>query len=679
MREALAVRRPTRVAALVIALTCALTILVPTGTPPARAVETHPVENGSVELEGRGYGHGRGLSQWGALGAARSGLTWPAILAHYYPGTTLTGQPDSDIVVRLSSGRTGEVVVDAAPGMRLNWRDGVLALPERNGTARILSWRLRPGSGALVLDFVDTSAAVWKQYSTVPGTAASFAAPSGLLRLVAPDYARREYRGALGGMLSGGALTTINTVRMEAYLRSVVPAEMPSSWDAAALSAQAVAARTYASHQRHHATGATDTCDTTSCQVYRGRARLAIDGTLLTTYEAASTDAAITGTSGRVVITGGAFSYAFTQFSASNGGWSVAGSVPYLRAGYDPYDGVVASTAHRWTTRVSASTIRAAYPAVGTPQGVTVVARDGNGEWGGRVLSARVEGTSGTVTVTGDALRSALGLRSTWWTSAGAAQPSGGIASDVDGDGHDDLWAASRPGTLVLYRGTASGSYSPPTTGGTGWRSVDSVVSPGDVTGDGIPDLYARERATGVLWLYPMRRDGATTTRVAVGTGWDTVDLLIASGDVTGDGVPDLYARGSERGELRLYVGRPGGGFSTVRVVNDGWHRLDAVVRLRDVTGDGRPELVGRERSTGALLLYPTASGGSVQAPREINTGWGSFDTLVGVDGSGGAAILAREPRTSGGRLWRYPVLSGGVVAPGRLVGTGWDLHVALG
>ncbi|MGW6003837.1 SpoIID/LytB domain-containing protein [Oerskovia enterophila] len=664
------------------ALATVLTVGLGLGLAPSSsvAVESHPPSPaGEFVIEGRGYGHGRGLSQWGAQGAATQGLSSSQILAFYYPGTSLTGQPNSDIRVRLSTGRPQEVAVDGQAGLRLHWQGGVLTLPVSSASGSILSWRLLTGPGGLVLDYVDSGAAVWRRYSVVPGTEASFFATSGTVRLVQPNFERREYRGGVGAIIApSGALSTYNTVLMEDYLRSVVPSEMPASWHPQALAAQATAARTYASFERHSSTAGTDTCDTTACQVYSGARLLTSGGAVVRSYESAATNQAIVATSGSVVITGGPFSYAFTQFSSSNGGWTSAGTLPYQVAKPDPYDGALPSTAHAWTARVSATAVRNAFPTAGQPLRLSVLARTGGGEWGGRVTRVAVVGTAGTVTVSGDAFRSALGLRSAWWTTSGAAQASGSIATDVDGDGTSDLFGRQlATGALMFYAGRPDGTYTSPRTVGTGWEMHDWIVAAGDVTGDGVPDLYAREAATGTLWLYPLRRDGSATGRVAVGTGWQTLDLIVAPGDVTGDGVPDLYGRDAVSGNLVLYTGQLGGGFTSREVVNAGWHGLDSLVGVGDRTGDGVPDLVGRDRASGALLLYTVNPGGSIAYATRINSGWNSFDALVGSTDSRGAQLLARAPGQGGGTLVAYP-LQGTAVLPGRTIGVGWDMHVAL-
>ena len=184
----------------------------------------------------------------------------------------------------------------------------------------------------------------------------TFAAASGAVRLVLGP-ALREYRGTVRATLVGSDVRTVVASSLEAYLRSVVPAEMPPSWASHALRAQAVAARSYATWERDNlAHGWYDTCDTTACQVFKGAAEYTTAGTLTVRYEHPNTDAAVSATAGRVLTFGGAI--AFAQFSAANGGWTVAGPVPYLQAFPDPYDGVVPSTAHRWTATVDRATCK---------------------------------------------------------------------------------------------------------------------------------------------------------------------------------------------------------------------------------------------------------------------------------------------------------------------------------
>ena len=107
---------------------------------------------------------------------------------------------------------------------------------------------------------------------------------------------------------------------------------------------------------------------------------------------------------------------AFTQFGSSSGGWTAAGSMPYLPAREDPYDGWAGNPVHAWKIVLADTRLEQAWPAVGDLRRIEITSRDGNGAWGGRVGSITLTGSAGQVTVSGDSFRSALGLRSTWLT-----------------------------------------------------------------------------------------------------------------------------------------------------------------------------------------------------------------------------------------------------------------------
>ena len=146
------------------------------------------------------------------------------------------------------------------------------------------------------------------------------------------------YRGKLTATRAGTTtIATVNTLPLDAYLWSVVPAESPPSWLAAALQAQAVAARTYAAYNRRsNASARWDICDTTACQVYPGASS-----------EAASTTAAVRATPNQIRTWNGL--PILSQFSSSNGGWTVASSVPYQVSKADPYDAAGGTNPHsRW-------------------------------------------------------------------------------------------------------------------------------------------------------------------------------------------------------------------------------------------------------------------------------------------------------------------------------------------
>nr|WP_246283849.1 SpoIID/LytB domain-containing protein [Nocardioides perillae] len=342
------------------------------------------------------------MSQYGAHGAARQGLSAREILAFYYPGTTV-GSVGGTIAVLVSRDTTDDVVVHARPGLKVRvlGTGEVLTLPD-NGATR---WRLQVDrTGATGLAYLRDR---WRKLRALPGPA-EFHAGGAPVTLVTPS-GDTAYRGRLRSAApSGGgrARDTVNVVALETYLRGVVPLEVPASWHPAAVQAQAVAARTYAAYERAHPRASHyQVCDTTSCQVYGGASA-----------EHPASDAAVRATRGTALLADGR--PAFTQFSSSSGGWTSAGSVPYLTSQEDPYDGWSGNPVHDWSLRVTDARLEAAYPRIGDLRSLRITEREGGGEWGGRVWRLTLTGSRGSVTVNGDDLRRALGLRSSWFTFA---------------------------------------------------------------------------------------------------------------------------------------------------------------------------------------------------------------------------------------------------------------------
>jgi SpoIID/LytB domain protein len=266
-----------------------------------------------------------------------------------------------------------------------------------NGARR---WRIRVNDAGQ--DRVDFLTNRWRSWHGLEGRGA-FSAGGDPVTLVTPS-GNRPYRGRLAATAPAAgsrARNTINTLSLENYLKGVVPLEMPATWHQAAVRAQAVAARTYAGYERDHRAG--PLCDTTSCQVYGGVAA-----------EHPASNAAVDATKGLALMHQGA--PAFTQFGSSSGGWTAAGSMPYLPAKADPYDDWAGNPVHSWSVQVADTLIESRWPRIGNLTRIRVNQRDGHGEWGGRVGSVTLVGGRSKVTVSGDTLRYTLGLRSPWVT-----------------------------------------------------------------------------------------------------------------------------------------------------------------------------------------------------------------------------------------------------------------------
>jgi stage II sporulation protein D len=398
-----------RLLAATVAAAVAAALLVGTAPGAANAVTVNqsfwvPLGKQLV-VRGHGFGHGHGMSQYGAEGAARAGLDHQQILDFYYPGTTWS-TVKGQVRVLITADTTSDLVVSPAAGLTLRDRGNgtTYPLPDLPGVTR---WRLNVGAGNHTVVGYRTSS--WHRW--LPGGKAALDGDGelfarGPLTLWTPSGAR-SYRGVLRSASPRAGSPdrdTVNVLSMDAYVQGVIPAEMPASWSPEAVQAQAVAARTYAAWSRaQNPNGYYQICDTTSCQVYRG-----LDG------EDPRGNAAVRATRRQILTYAG--KPAFTQFSSSSGGWTAQGSVAYLPAQKDPYDQFAANPVHDWTATIDAARLERTYPSLGRLRRVQVVSRDGNGDWDGRVTTILLDGTEKDVTVSGDAFRSMLGLRSTWFT-----------------------------------------------------------------------------------------------------------------------------------------------------------------------------------------------------------------------------------------------------------------------
>jgi stage II sporulation protein D len=394
-------RRLTRLTMLA-AVTGLVATLGVVGAAPAQADEVFSVGSGGLGLTGHGWGHGIGLSAWGQQGAALQGKSYGQILDFYYPGTT-RGSRGGTMAVRIDDAGTSQSAVAATAGLQaVDLGDGATwTLP-----AGPSQWRVKlQYNGAGWIESLAGS--TWTKWLPPDGRAylkGILRFQNGPVSIVLTSGSLRKVRGVVDAIGTGnGSIMTVNTLGLEDYVRSVMGAEVPPSWKPEALKSQSVAVRSFGVWKRDRASGGYQVCSTDACQVYRG-----IDS------EYAGTSAAADATVGEVREYGGAT--ALTMFSASNGGYSVASNVPYLVAQPDPYDEAGGQDPHHtWTTTVSASALNGAF-SVGTVTRVRVLARDGKGEWGGRVTSVAVDGTSGSTTVSGSTFQARLGLKSTWWT-----------------------------------------------------------------------------------------------------------------------------------------------------------------------------------------------------------------------------------------------------------------------
>jgi len=342
-------------------------------------------------IRGAGFGHGVGMSQFGAMGYASHGWDYKAILGHYYSGTELgvLKEPrDARVLLQSTSGSAAFSGASSAGGRKLS--------PSKTYYAR-----------GRVGGQVELRDARGRSLATVPAPLRA-TGPGALTLMGRAGNGRTNgaYRGALefrGGTFGG--VNAINALPVDEYVKGVIPLESPASWPIEALKAQAVAARTYALTTSKAGAGFEHYPDTRS-QVYGGMGA-----------EQPSTNAAADATAGQLVTYEG--TPVPTYFFSTSGGRTEdventplgIEPKPWLRSVEDEYDSV--SPKHRW------GPIRMSYAAAGGKLGGLV-----NGRFKGikvvdrgtspRVVAADVIGSRGRTRVNGATLRARFGLFDTW-------------------------------------------------------------------------------------------------------------------------------------------------------------------------------------------------------------------------------------------------------------------------
>lgn len=391
------------------------------GTATAEAQDLGPA---GFQLSGYGFGHGMGMGQWGAYGyASVHGWGYQEILAHYYGGAQLgeLASPEPAVTVDLAELDGHNTIAQAVAGSSLvaTW-DG--APPERAFAFEVE----RAGGDEIVLSGPGC-AGPWTEMAVVTGpvtissvvaTNSSQAPEAGsLLQACIPGIGARSYQGAL---VSGQDGQTDNVVPLEDYVDGVVASEAPVSWastgGAAALEAQAVAARSYvmallAAGGSPGSPGAI--CDTEACQIYKG----------WPDQYGQTANWAVAATAGQVLYCvagsacGPAGSIALAEYSASTGGYTAGGDFPAV---LDIGDSVTANPFHTWDVTLASARLESIFPSIGTVQGLQVRRRNGLGALGGRVEELTVTGTGGSVSLTGSQFAADIGLPSNWFEVSAA-------------------------------------------------------------------------------------------------------------------------------------------------------------------------------------------------------------------------------------------------------------------
>ena len=406
------VRRARLLATALIVLTALL------GGAVAQAADT-------FRFHGSGYGHGIGMSQWGAYGMAEDGWSHGQILTHFYSGTrvvTSSTLPEK-LRVGLTAGRS-TIHLGARNGPVRLWLDGprvsfVATIPSGStwtvtAAPTLRQYAIRDEGGALV-GGVRWGGPAHPLFATFAAAGARAFVPE------ADDVWHRGYAYAYGFLefdLTDCADRCVERLTLELsfekYLRGM--GEMPSSWPAEALRTQAVAARTFATY-KIRTYGLRSDCD---CHLFDG----ASDQVYVGWNKESATDgdrwvAAVVGTAGEIVTYQGSVIQAF--YAASDGGYTEdvedvwhggnpAYAIPYLRGVCDPGEYTSANPWTDWERSFTASNLSSRLAPYTGGIGTITGFRDVRRGVSGRIVRATAQGTGGSASVEGDELKSALGL-----------------------------------------------------------------------------------------------------------------------------------------------------------------------------------------------------------------------------------------------------------------------------
>ena len=346
------------------------------------AIGTASADAATWIVKGRGFGHGVGMSQYGAFGFALEGSDYKSILRHYFRGTTIgetSKTPTVRVLLEIDPGDVYFRGAGGACGRKLN-PAGLYRAHRVGSGVRLLASNGKP--------LADCRSALRAEGAGRPVRIGTLGPYRGALEVV-PTRS------------SPGSLNVINALDVNSYVKGVIADEIPASWPREALRTQAVAARSYALTGKVGGNGFDLYADTRS-QVYGGAQS-----------ESSTTSQAVADTRNQVVRYQGEVAQTF--FSSTSGGQTEGGflgapEVPYLRSVKDPYD--FHSPLHTWTLRYSNREMNARLDpyVAGGLRDIRVTARGDSP----RIDRAQLIGTGGTTTIRGDTLQFALDGYDRW-------------------------------------------------------------------------------------------------------------------------------------------------------------------------------------------------------------------------------------------------------------------------
>ncbi|WP_329186997.1 FG-GAP-like repeat-containing protein [Actinacidiphila glaucinigra] len=250
--------------------------------------------------------------------------------------------------------------------------------------------------------------------------------------------------------------------------------------------------------------------------------------------------------------------------------------------------------------------------------------RDFNGDGTGELVGLT---TSGTLRHLGFDLNGGVAMSSSkGWNTGYRFVPFG----DLDGDGCADMLVRTTSGALYRYSGRCGGSVStagPKLSLGTGFQAFDVLTSPGDLSGDGRPDLVVRKTSTSDVWLYKATSSGRLASRVKLASKWTGYKKIVGAGDLNGDGFGDLLVQ-DKANVLWRYNGDGKGHLKArVKLASKWGADYNVVAGAGDITADGRMDLLVRDTKN-RVWLYKGNGKGAFGARKLLMDGISGYKTL---------------------------------------------------
>ncbi|MGW1727688.1 FG-GAP-like repeat-containing protein [Streptomyces sp. NPDC002306] len=247
-------------------------------------------------------------------------------------------------------------------------------------------------------------------------------------------------------------------------------------------------------------------------------------------------------------------------------------------------------------------------------------------------------------------------------------------------DGVGDLLTLNSSGSLTFHQGDGSGKLSGKVSA-SGWPTSVRAVPIGDLSGDRCNDVLIR-LSSGALRLYKPACGAAlkpsTPYTTLASSGWTQYDVLTAPGDVTKDGRPDLIARNPSTGAVYLYKGTSTGKLSSRVKLYDNWKGYKKIVGAGDLNGDGIGDLLLQDKANNLYRAYGSGKGTFTSRVKIAGIWGGTYNTVVGVGditGDGKADILARD---TAGNLYRQNGTGKGTFGSRTKIANGWAGYKGL-